>query len=108
MSALFPHQVTIRDRQVVGEDDFGNDRYETVERTSPAWWEQRASGEQTDARQQVTSGYWLYLPPGTPLTATSQVLLYGEWYEVDGDSLEQPAGVAVDGYVRAALTRTSG
>jgi hypothetical protein len=106
--SLFTHQVTIRDRVLDGEDEYGNDVYTTVERTSPAWWEPRTSGEQTDARVQVTSGYWVYLPDGEPLTASSQVELYGAWYEVEGEPGWQPGGFTVDGFVKAAVTLVTG
>lgn len=105
---MFTEQVTIRTREVTGTDEYGSDVYGWSETTSPAWWEPRTSGEQTDAREQVTSGYWLYLPPGTPLTAASQVVLDGVAYEVDGEPGRQPGGFVVDGYVRAALKRVTG
>lgn len=108
---LFSHTVTVRDRTVVGQDEYGNDVYGWPERQGvAAWWEPRTSGEQTDARDQVTSGYWLYLEPDDPLTAASQVNLggTGPWYEVDGEPGRQPGGAIVDGYVKAALKLVTG
>lgn len=108
--SLFTETVVIRGRTVTGEDDYGNDVYGWVERTAAAWWEPRTSGEQTDAREQVTSGYWLYLDEGTALNASAQVKLggVGDWYEVDGEPGRQPGGFVVDGYVRVALKEVAG
>lgn len=109
--SLFTEHVTIRDRTVTGQDDYGNDVYHSVDRAGvAAWWEPRTSGEDTHARQQVVDGYWLYLRPGDPIAATSQVRLagVGDWYDVDGEPGRQPGGFTLDGYVRVALTRVTG
>lgn len=113
--SLFTEMATIRDRTVTGQDAYGNDVYGNADREVPAWWEPRTSGEQTDARNQVTAGYWIFFDEGTELAATAQVHLGPDpgaasvpWYEVDGDPGEQPGGFIVDGYVAVALTRVSG
>ena len=109
--SLFSETCTIRDWTVVGEDDYGNDVYEPSDRPDiPAWFEPRTSGEETDARQQVTSGFWLWLEPGTQLAATAQVKLGGVdgWYEVDGEPGIQHGGELVGGFVRVALRRVTG
>lgn len=48
--------------------------------------EPRPSGEPTqDARNAVTAGYTLYLPPDTPITAANRVRVRGGTYDVIGD-----------------------
>lgn len=48
--------------------------------------EPRPSGEPTqDARNAVTSGFTLYMPAGTEVTASQQVQVRGETYNVVGD-----------------------
>lgn len=92
-------------------DDYGNPIIgEPSTVASPAWWEPRSSGEATNAQQQVTSGYWLYLPEGTDLSAVDAVELPlgGLEYEVDGEPGSQPGGFIVDGYVRTAVRRVTG
>ena len=108
--SLFTESVTLRFRgEKTGEDDYGNDVYGPPRDESwPAWWEPRTSGEDTAAREQVTSGYWLYLPDDAPLDAADAVVLYGDEYHVDGEPGRQPGGFVVDGYIRAALTRVTG
>jgi hypothetical protein len=90
-------------------DDYGNPTVgERHEVPTPAWWEPRTSGEQTVAQQQVTSGYWLYLPEHTDLTAVDAVILMGEEYEVDGEPGRQPGGFVIEGYVKTAVKRVTG
>ena len=108
---LFSHTVDVRDRTVVGEDSYGNDVAGWSELFDvAAWWEPRTSGEQTDARQQVTSVYVLYLEPDDPIDALSQVRLSGAgpWYEVDGEPDRQPGGAIVEGYVSVGLKLVTG
>jgi hypothetical protein len=51
--------------------------------------EPRPSGEPTqDARNAVTSGFTLYMPPATEITAQSRVRVRGEVYNVLGDPAE--------------------
>ena len=80
----------------------------TVE--TPAWWEPRESGEDVEAKQQVTSGYWLYLPEHTDLSAVDAVEIPfgGTLYEVDGEPGRQPGGFIVEGYVKTAVKRVTG
>lgn len=51
--------------------------------------EPRPSGEPLqDARNQVTSGFTLYLPPGTAITARNRVTVRGETYNVVGEAAD--------------------
>jgi hypothetical protein len=98
-----------RDGAVTGYDAYGNPVTGPPSREpSPAWWEPRTSGEQTAAQEQVTSGYWLYLPPDKDLTAYDAVELDGVDYEVVGEPGRQPGGFIVDGYVKAAVEKVTG
>lgn len=110
--SLFSEQVKVRVRSIVGRDDYGNDVYDHLELPEPlpAWWEPRTSGEDTNAREQITSGYWLFLEPDSTLDASAQVQLggVGDWWEVDGEPGEQPGGFELEGYVQVALTKVSG
>jgi hypothetical protein len=90
-------------------DRYGNPIPGEPSRTpTPAWWEPRTSGEQTAAQEQVTSGYWLYLPAGTDLSAYDAVELDGLDYEVGGEPGRQPGGFVLGGYVKTAVTRVDG
>lgn len=75
-----------------------------------AWWEPRESSENVEARQQVTSGYWLYLPEHTDLSAVDAVEIPagGPRYEVDGEPGRQPGGFIVEGFVKTAVERVTG
>ena len=107
---LFTGTAVLRSRGVVtGVDGYGNDLYGPgSDEPWPAWWEPRTSGEDTAAREQYVSGYWLYLPLGAPLTAADVVVLAGVEYEVVGDPGAQPGGFVVEGYQLAALERVTG
>lgn len=92
-----------------GYDQYGNPiPGDPIRDATPAWWEPRTSGEQTTAQEQVTSGFWIYLPGGTDLTAYDAVEIDGTDYEVKGDPGRQPGGFAVEGYVLAAVERVTG
>lgn len=110
--SLFTHTAGLRRRGAkIGEDDRGNDVFGPPTKTpTPAWWEPRESGEATVAQEQVVSGYWLYLPEGTDLTAVDAVELPigGPAYEVEGEPGHQPGGFVVEGYVKAAVRRVTG
>lgn len=96
---------------IVGEDAYGNDVYgDPIVEPTPAWWEPRESGESVVAQEQMTSGYWLYLPESTPLTGVDAVELPagGDVYEVVGEPGRQPGGFIVDGYVKTAVKRVTG
>lgn len=91
------------------KDRYGNPIPGAETRTpTPAWWEPRTSGEQTNAQEQVTSGYWLYLPLDTDLTAYDSVELAGVDYQVVGEPGRQPGGFIVEGYLRTAVERVAG
>lgn len=92
-------------------DEDGNPIYapaRTVE--SPAWWEPRESGEDVNAKDQITSGFWLYLPEHTDLTAVDAVKIPfdGPRYEVVGDPGRQPGGFIVEGFVKTAVELVKG
>lgn len=110
--SLFTETATLRFRgEVVGEDDYGNDVYgPPIDEQWPAWWEPRSSGEDSTAREQVTSGYWLYLPLDAPIDAADAVVLDdpAAEYAVVGEPGRQPGGFIVEGYTRLALERVSG
>ena len=74
------------------EDDYGNtvDSWATptTVATVTALVEPRPNGETfTDDRNAITSGYTLYMPAGTPVTALHRVLVRGSVWNVLG----QPA-----------------
>lgn len=51
--------------------------------------EPRPSGEPLqDARNQVTSGFTLYFPPGTTVTPQNRVIVRGSTYDVLGEPAE--------------------
>lgn len=61
--------------------------------------EPRPSGEPVqDARNSVTSGWTLYLPAGTPVTAHSRVRVRGVEYPVQGDPADWGLGLVVQAY----------
>lgn len=107
--SLFSQAVTIENRTASDTPDaYGNDQYTTSSTSGAAWYEPRASSENTAARDQVVDGLWLYLPLGSTIRATSAVIVDGIRYEVDGEPGRQPGGLAVEGYVKVALTRVQG
>jgi hypothetical protein len=58
--------------------------------------EPRPSSEPVqDARNAVVSGFTLYMPPGTPVTASQLVRVRGETYQVLGDPADWQVGVVV-------------
>ncbi len=105
---LFTETATVRTRAVVGEDEYGNDRYGWSEQEYPAWWEDLTSTETNVANELATSGYRLFLPAGTPISKGSKVVLAGETFEVIGDPPTQPGGFVVGGYVKAIVQKTTG
>ena len=108
--SLFTHTAYLkRAGEPGGYDDWGNPiPGEPTRDATPAWWEPRESTEAADASQQVVSGYWLYLPEDTDLTAYDAVELAGVDYEVQGEPGRQPGGFIVEGYVKAAVRRVAG
>lgn len=51
-----------------------------------------------DARNSVTSGWTLYLPPGDPITAQNRVRVRGIDYPVQGQPSDWGVGVVVQAY----------
>ena len=70
----------------------------TVVTLAPA--EPRPSDEPVqDARNSLTSGWTLYLPPGDPITSANRVSVRGEVYPVQGEPSDWlGAGVVVQAY----------
>ena len=87
---LFPHGETVTlVTPAVDADPYSGDAAtagETVASPGCAI-EPRPSLEPTlDARNSVTSGYTIYLPPGTDVAAGQQVVVRGEVFGVLGDA----------------------
>jgi len=88
------------------------------------WVEPRASGENTNAQEQMVYGYWVNLPLETVLAGVDAVVLFGqvdpssrplalvpgtgEEYHVVGEPGRQPGGFIVPGFIRAAVERVTG
>lgn len=108
--SLFTETVTLRSRgEVTGRDDYGNDIFgPPVESQWSAWTEPRTSGEDTNAREQYVSGFWVYLPLDAPLSGADAVVIDGDEYEVVGEPGRQPGGFTLDGFQLAAVERVSG
>lgn len=51
-----------------------------------------------DARNSLTSGWTLYLPPGDTITARNRVRVRGEDYPVQGQPAQWSKGVVVQAY----------
>lgn len=108
MTAFFARTAVRERREKVGEDDYGNDLFETTQTTiERCEWQPRSSSENVSARDQLVSGLMFYAPEGTDLRHTDALLLDGERYEVDGD-VGRWSGVAIPGYVETALRRVTG
>lgn len=85
-----PYTVTVRDRQVVGRDDYGND---IVEWAEAAWPVRSISPLEMDdpqrANREESIIQWTVIgdkEAGYPRTAKAEVQLPGDdrWYSVDG------------------------
>ena len=82
------------------------------------WVEPRASGEDTNAREQQTYGYWVNLPLDTDVSGADALVLFGtpsgtevvggEEYHVVGEPGRQPGGFLVPGFIRVAVERVTG
>lgn len=51
-----------------------------------------------DARNAVTSGWTLYLPPGDPITSRNRVRIRGRVYPVQGEPADHVVGVVVQAF----------
>lgn len=74
----------------------------------PAWYEPRGSSEDVTAKEQQNNGYWLYMQRGHDVDAQDQVLIEGDWYEVDGEPGRVPNAFILSGYMSVALKRVTG
>ena len=107
--SLFDQQITVRHPAEATRDPRGNDMAgwkDPVEVSG--WYETRSSTRDVEARDQVTSGYWLYLQEDEHFTDQSQALINGRWHRVDGRAETQPGGILLGGYRPIALTDTTG
>lgn len=76
--------ILVIDREVTGQDDYGNDVLGAVETEVPGCAvAPRTTSENNDGRSQVITGLELYAP-GTPIKASSAVRIGQETYEVEG------------------------
>lgn len=108
---LFTEKVTLLLRgEATGEkDEFGRPIHAPDEEVSfPAWYEPRSSDESLDAREQVTWGYWVYLPLHAPVDRFDKVKIEGTRYKVEGEPGRQPGGFIVEGYIQFACGKDTG
>ncbi|MFJ8049306.1 head-tail adaptor protein [Streptomyces luteogriseus] len=103
------HTVTVIDRVKTGEDDYGADVYEDVERqVADCNMQPVSSTEANDNRTQVITRWRLAGPPGMGLTPTSRVRFRGELYEVDGEPGEHESFASLLDHTEVFLKRVSG
>ncbi|WP_333745852.1 hypothetical protein [Streptomyces sp. IBSBF 2950] len=103
------HTVTVIDRIKTGEDDYGIDIYEDVERdVSDCNMQPVTSTEQNDDRTQVVTRWRLAGPPAMGLTALSRVRFRGVLYEVDGEPGEHGSFAGLLDHTEALLKVVSG
>lgn len=101
--------VTVIDRVLTGQDDYGQDVYEDVEREVPGCNMQPVSSTETvDGRDQVVTRWRLAGPPGMGLTALSRVRYQGVLYEVDGEPGVRHSFAALLDHTEAFLKVVSG
>lgn len=78
-------------------EDWDNPTERDVTTVAPP--EPRPSDEPTqDARNAVTSGWTLYLPPGDPISSANRVRVRGEDYPVQGQPADWGVGVVVQAF----------
>lgn len=108
--SLLTETVVLRFRgEVVGVDEYGNDVFGPPRDTEWAGWvEPRASGEDTNAREQYVYGYWVFLPLEAPVSGADAVVWGGDEFRVVGEPGRQPGGFVVDGFLRVAVERVTG
>lgn len=107
---LFSTPVVIQDQAFV-DDEFGMRRLGAWATTATVlgWFDSnlRRSGEQIDNRDQAESDGLLFLPAGTPLSATSRVVINGLTYQIFGI----PAPIPVPGgihHIEVRIKRYTG
>ena len=116
-----PIGLKLRGEPLPGQfDDYGNPVHgEGSVSVVYGWYEPRTSGEDTSAKDQQVSGYWLHLALDAPLSGADAVVLFGtvgddgqlvggEEYQVVGEPGRQPAGFLVPGFIKAAVERVTG
>lgn len=108
--SLFTQQIKLRTLgKVTGTDRYGREQREPdTDVPCAAWWEPRSSNENVAAKDQIVSGYWLYLPPTAQARFDQVVLPDGKAYEVVGEAGFQPGGFVVEGYFTMAIERVTG
>ena len=78
--------VTIKNRFVNGEDNFGNDMYGfTAQEVGPCSVQQGTTRETIYATDQVATGMVVFMPYGTDVSFQDAVIIDGVEYEVSGD-----------------------
>jgi hypothetical protein len=116
-----PVGLKLRGEPVAGQfDDYGNQVYGPGSvAVHYGWYEPRSSGEDTAAKDQQISGYWVNLPLDAPLEGADAVVLFGtvapdgqlvggDDYQVVGQPGRQPGGFIVPGFIKAAVERVTG
>jgi hypothetical protein len=84
---VFPYglMVTVRNRFVNGQDEFGNDTYSYTELVvGPCSVQQGSSREAITATDQVATGMIVFMPFGTNVGYLDSVIIDGDEYEVTG------------------------
>lgn len=78
--------VTIKNRFIDGQDQFGNDTYSfTAQEVGPCSVQQGTTRETITATDQVATGMVLFAPYGTDVSYQDAVIINGVEYEVSGD-----------------------
>jgi hypothetical protein len=114
--------VTIQTRQVTGQDVLGNDQYEVVRsvqvnailaplemKLAPRATRGASFAEELQGQFIVAAGYTCFLPPGTVVTVTDEIIIDGEPWRVSGvpGNFQSPfTGVA--GVLQVELIRLTG
>lgn len=108
--SLFTLTVTLRKRgEQTGEGQYGEPIYgPPIDTDTPAWWEPRSSDENVAAREQYTSGYWVYTPLSADVSGADVVVLDGVEFDVVGEPGRQPGGFIVEGHLKFAVERVTG
>lgn len=104
--------VIVQQGPEVGRDRYNSPIYGPDVRTEAmCWYTHQASSEDNSSGVQTTETYMVQWPPdfyGRVRASDSIELPPIGVFHVDGEPLFQPNGFAVEGYVRANLTRTRG
>jgi hypothetical protein len=101
--------VTVIRREVVGQDDRGNDRYDDVPvpyfpcRVQPV-----TTSEDDNNAVRVTSQWRVYGPPGMVVDADDRVTWGGREFEVDGDPEHWRSPTGARAHTEIVLRRVTG